>query len=84
MPVYRKKSGKHHYRGEDGEIHVVKAGETIECEKKFLGSAISTFKKVGEGKVKGKGKEKTPDVNVGQGKKEIPDLAKGKFKRDKR
>ena len=46
MPLYRKKSGKHHYRGADGEIHVIKAGDTIECEPSFLGAAISTFEKV--------------------------------------
>lgn len=84
MPVYRKKSGKHHYRGKDGDIHVVKAGETIECEKKFLGSAISTFKKVSEGKIKEKIEKKVPPMNVAQTKEDSSDLAKEKFKRDKK
>lgn len=50
MPIFRKKFGKHHYRGKDKEVHVIKAGETIECEPEFLGSAISTFEEVKEEK----------------------------------
>lgn len=46
MPTYKKISGKHFYRNENGELQCVKEGETITCSPKFLGSAISTFKRI--------------------------------------
>lgn len=60
MPIYKKKAGKHHYRDSNGEIHVIKAGKTIECEPEFLGGSLSTFEKVNSKKEKKK-KEENPN-----------------------
>ncbi len=46
MPIYKLKSGKHHYRDSNGEIKVIKAGKTIECEPEFLSGTISRFEEV--------------------------------------
>lgn len=46
MPIYKKISGKHFYRDENGKLQCVKEGETITCSPKLLGGSISTFKRV--------------------------------------
>lgn len=51
MPVYRKISGKHHYR-KGKQVICIKPGETIECDPEFLGGSISTFEKISDGKLK--------------------------------
>lgn len=85
MPIYRKKSGKHHYRGNDGEIHVIKKGKTITCEPEFLGGAISTFEEVDSMKVGNKKKkvktEKEEKQEVENKEEEVK--TKKKFKRAK-
>lgn len=82
MPIYRKKSGKHHYRGAGGEIHVIKAGETIDCEPEFLGGAISTFEEIDpEKQIKKKKKFKKDVENIKEEEEE--EKPKKKFKRAK-
>lgn len=85
MPIYKKKAGKHHYRGSDGEIHVIKKGGTIDCEPEFLGGAISTFEEVDSMKVGKKKKkikiEKEEEQEVEN--KEEEAKPKKKFKRAK-
>lgn len=84
MPIYRKKAGKHHYRGSDGEIHVIKKGETIDCESEFLGSAISTFEEVDSMKVEKKKKKVKIEKEVEQEEEnEEEEKSNKKFKRAK-
>lgn len=70
MPIYRLKSGKHHYRDADGEVKVLKAGKTITCEPELLGGSISRFEEVDS---------KKSDVEKGKEEK-----SEKKFKRTKK
>lgn len=46
MPKYKKLSGKHFYRDENGKLQCVKEGGAITCSPKLLGGSISTFERI--------------------------------------
>jgi len=83
MGYFRKKYGKHHYRGGDGEVHVVKAGEIIKCQREFLRGAISTFDEIEEGEI---GNKKMKKVKIADGEVvSALNVKEGKkFKREKK
>ena len=82
MGYFRKKYGKHHYRGADGEVHVVKAGEIIKCQREFLKGAISTFDEMEKSEISDK---KMKKVKIADGEVvSASNVEEGKkFKREK-
>lgn len=48
MIKFRKRTGKHHIKQQDGTLKTYLPGEIIECEPEFLGNALDTFDKIEE------------------------------------